>query len=1370
MKRQILVIIFFSLLLCIGRNADAQCVLSADYYFTPDSPYVNTPVSFYSLADTSCGALNYQWFFPNGNPATSNLENPVVTWIDSGSFLITFIVSNESQSDTSEQTLTVLGPTNADNDCDDDDCLVEDPCNLICNPEFISKDMTASSIVNGFAQMVFNWFPSHGTPDWNLTDVGSPPVNPGFGSMWANSNNAGEGIYTCAPFAQGDYIFSLYRAASSNQGGDDLDMVNIILSNGILPNQSTDYPTIFAPLEIIYSESDIPNTKTWEQHVVCFSTLDDYNTMTILPGEFLPHDIGRLWIDQVELMPDVFGAGPDHTVLCGESVQVGIDLCEITNMEYQWYLGQDLVATGDQPTLTPPCPPASYVYTLVRTFVSNNDYPVFFDEEMCELTEDIIVTVLPNNALADAGPDEIICVGGSVQLNASGGTTYSWLPTTGLSDPDIANPVASPTVTTTYTVTVSDNCCVDTDEVLVTVTDEGPCFCLPDFDFDADIWIHPGWHSTTDLPAQYVAGFNGFTGYIFIEGTFFIDNDFAFSNCPNIYLGTDATIELEGFSTNDQATLRIIDSHLRGCDYLWTTIRADNEFESVSVLCTGAGTTIIEDAKEAIIGLGQANFISSGTNQLHLVQFKDNRTHIKLTGDPANQLAPLILATEFKCGTLLPEFGIPGAPVKTVNAVRFINMAGVVVGDSDGLDDILGTADDIDLRNHITEFTQCGIFSQNSTLEVRNTRFENFLSSATSTWGIKSEVSGAIPPNRHLYVIGNINDPLTTNRFIKLQTGISSTPPVGQSNFTNMDVFVTDGNYFSHSGTFGKYGVYVSRANRIRVWDNEFNYARITGGGAAIETTTNNNATELKIYRNTITNNFQATGQSPSDCWGIKHFQPSDISVKVVIWDNIISGGKFGIEVNGDHGVEIDQNTITQNRCWDSGNFGIRTVSANYTNITQNTVNKTYVGSCSSSNFKFTGIYCDASIDPNICENTLTGVSGTNLIDDGIWLNSTAIGTVSTDVLKNSFKYCARAFKMSQGADMGFQPKTSNPATSENDWQNCVDETYYALSAATNGSGTSNFKYDPACPGYAINCLPDLNNGDAGVIWQAPVTVTYNSDPDCGPWLDDGGGEGRMVAMINEYNEMGEDEVKWMKEQMLYEFAEDSFANSSLSAIQNFIEDAGEKPVSAFKTIESLIIAAHADTTLETDTNMINVAKMLNDGISEETDFDLYRKQVNDVYLRTTAKGKPIGSSDLQVLLSIASLCPYQGGTAVYQARVLVSEFDTTSFDDSDCMIDVSYRVQGHDDKFDNKFTSSSTAFKLYPNPAKDELTIQFDQDSEVPVRIDLINNIGSLIKSVDCREDKCEIDLHAVPNGIYFLRFGSDDENQVVEKLIIAK
>lgn len=85
------------------------------------------------------------------------------------------------------------------------------------------------------------------------------------------------------------------------------------------------------------------------------------------------------------------------------------------------------------------------------------------------------ISIAANALIANAGNDVAINPGGNTQLNgsATGGTSpysYLWSPSTGLSNPAIANPVASPAITTTYTLTVTDNVgCYSTDPVTVTV-------------------------------------------------------------------------------------------------------------------------------------------------------------------------------------------------------------------------------------------------------------------------------------------------------------------------------------------------------------------------------------------------------------------------------------------------------------------------------------------------------------------------------------------------------------------------------------------------------------------------------------------------------------------------------------------------------------------------------------------------------------------------------------------------------------------------------------------------------------------------------------------------------------------------------------
>ena len=86
------------------------------------------------------------------------------------------------------------------------------------------------------------------------------------------------------------------------------------------------------------------------------------------------------------------------------------------------------------------------------------------------------ITVAVNALVADAGYDLTLTLGDSVQLNglAGGGVaplTYLWTPATGLSDPAIPNPMASPSSTTAYTLEVTDNTsCIASDQSILTVS------------------------------------------------------------------------------------------------------------------------------------------------------------------------------------------------------------------------------------------------------------------------------------------------------------------------------------------------------------------------------------------------------------------------------------------------------------------------------------------------------------------------------------------------------------------------------------------------------------------------------------------------------------------------------------------------------------------------------------------------------------------------------------------------------------------------------------------------------------------------------------------------------------------------------------
>ncbi len=147
------------------------------------------------------------------------------------------------------------------------------------------------------------------------------------------------------------------------------------------------------------------------------------------------------------------------TNICEEdTLQLNGSTNKTNNISWQWSPPGSVATPTAQNTLAYPAVTTNY--TLTTTWGANC---------VATATQNIVVKPL---AIPNAGPDDALCNGqASIQLNASGGNTYQWTPTAGLSNPNIANPVASPNVTTTYIVAVGVTGCAKTrvDSMVLTV-------------------------------------------------------------------------------------------------------------------------------------------------------------------------------------------------------------------------------------------------------------------------------------------------------------------------------------------------------------------------------------------------------------------------------------------------------------------------------------------------------------------------------------------------------------------------------------------------------------------------------------------------------------------------------------------------------------------------------------------------------------------------------------------------------------------------------------------------------------------------------------------------------------------------------------
>lgn len=159
------------------------------------------------------------------------------------------------------------------------------------------------------------------------------------------------------------------------------------------------------------------------------------------------------------------GSASSNSPVCAGNT---LSLTSSSGTTYKWTGPNGFTSTQQNPTRTNITTAGAGTYSV--TVTTGN----------CSLTTSTTVNVYAQ-PVANAGKDATICTGDTTTLHASGGTSYSWSPTTGLSDPASADPVASPTATTSYVVTVSNSsACTSMDTVVVNVLQKPAANAGPD--------------------------------------------------------------------------------------------------------------------------------------------------------------------------------------------------------------------------------------------------------------------------------------------------------------------------------------------------------------------------------------------------------------------------------------------------------------------------------------------------------------------------------------------------------------------------------------------------------------------------------------------------------------------------------------------------------------------------------------------------------------------------------------------------------------------------------------------------------------------------------------------------------------------------
>jgi gliding motility-associated-like protein len=259
-----------------------------------------------------------------------------------------------------------------------------------------------------------------------------------------------------APPTPGTYVYTVIATDPNGTRCVDTTLVTVVAAPDLGDDQEIDIcVNADVNLTTLYNTTDL--TTEWTIDDVEVTNPSSVSTpglyQLIAVNTFGCADTANVQIDLSDL-----SITAEHTQdLC---LQSGVILATAAGGDdpYTYYISSDPGngnATGEFAVNTP----AQYTITVV-------------DEQLCEAQTAVDVTFVPNISV-DAGPDVSIFSAETVQLNATVNTTAAsvlWTPASGLSATNVLNPVASPEVTTTYTIEVTNaQGCIATDEITITV-------------------------------------------------------------------------------------------------------------------------------------------------------------------------------------------------------------------------------------------------------------------------------------------------------------------------------------------------------------------------------------------------------------------------------------------------------------------------------------------------------------------------------------------------------------------------------------------------------------------------------------------------------------------------------------------------------------------------------------------------------------------------------------------------------------------------------------------------------------------------------------------------------------------------------------
>ena len=399
--------------------------------FKADGPFCKgIPFKFTDLTTTKYGVTTgWRWNFGNTavNNDTSNLKNPTYTYVNTGNYIAQLMVSNTfGCSDIVKKNIKIV---------DGPDLGLNTHDTLICSIDTIQ--LKTSTIGN------YVW-----SPNYNISSLSSanPLISPDTATKYYVSFSDADGCKNT------DSVFvDVKPFATINLGND----TTVCSPDGFKMN------TISDALNFIWTPATYLSSSTIKNPIVTSSAPSITYTVVGNIGKCQSQD--QITIKTAPT--PIADAGKDTIICFGDPA-----LLQATGGSiYTWTPTQYLTASNIANPKVIGLPSATQFKVVVS------------DTLGCIKTSiDSVIVSVDAIFQAYAGRDTSVVINEPVALNGTGGITYLWQPATWLSNPTIANPIATPKENITYQLTaISKGGCKAMDEIQINVYKIAPGFYVP---------------------------------------------------------------------------------------------------------------------------------------------------------------------------------------------------------------------------------------------------------------------------------------------------------------------------------------------------------------------------------------------------------------------------------------------------------------------------------------------------------------------------------------------------------------------------------------------------------------------------------------------------------------------------------------------------------------------------------------------------------------------------------------------------------------------------------------------------------------------------------------------------------------------------